>query len=651
MQLAGSMYSTALLAVEPDGSSLLSIYTSTDIYSGQLTLKRCNPAGVIDPFFQPSIDGPVTAAFPDASSGKILLVGNFSVVNGETRPNLARLNHDGSLDAGFPSAPILEQANWINGALLDPYGNLLIWGAFVSFNQAPRQRLVRLLPDGAVDPEFDTSAAYWINSLDAVALQPDGKFVLGGSFYQSTAILARINLDGLPDASFVPPVFRYHWGVRTLLCQPDGKVLVGGDLFLADGRQARLIRLNADGSLDNGFWANIPLSYYGNSLLLQPDAKVIVGGTWRLNPDGSRDYSFFTGQNSDAISAAQLLPDGGLLVCGNFPAFAEWPRFQLVRLIGGDAPVLGFFDFPQPNANVAENAGAAQVRIVRKGDTNQTASVEYSTMEGSANAGIDFQPVSGTLTFAPGDLEKSCVVPIVDDSAYRGNRSFAVRLRDVTPGLRGLTSPEAFLNIIEDDPGLTFTRKSYWVHAGLIATNGTPWPLEAVQRHGDLSTPLTVECAVTAGSAIPGVDFIPTNVTIHFEPNTFEAAVLLPLLSNPQALSDRTVLLSLTNAVPGISLAANSAAVLTILGPPTPPYLLPGQGAFNHDGGLEWACYLRPGQNVEVEVSANLIDWIPLTWIYLDINAGLTPVFVHDPDAWKYPRRFYRVPLYLGPPD
>jgi uncharacterized delta-60 repeat protein len=650
IHLEGAVYSTTLVAVEPDGSALLSVYSTIDMYSGLLNFMRCDPTGVIDESFHPSIDGTVTAAFPDPATARILIVGNFSTVNGQSRPNLARLNHDGSLDAGFPAAPI-DRAEWINGALLEPDGKILIHGGFVSFNNVPRQHVVRLLADGTVDPQFDTSAAYWINGIEAVARQPDGKIVLAGSFTQGRGLLVRLNRDGSADASFVPPALRYQWGIQALLCQPDGRILLGGNLCLADGRTARLIRLNADGSLDNTFWTTIPLSYYGNSLLLQPDGKIIVGATWRFNPDGSRDYSFFTGESSDSVGTARLLPDGSLLVCGSFTTFAEWPRFQLVRLNGGDAPVLGFFDFAPNHVTVPESAGFAQVRIRRVGPTNDTAVVEYATSDGSARASLDYGAVWGSLTFAPGEEEKSLLIPIVNDSAYRGNRSFEVRLRDLTSGTRGLTTAAAFLDIIEDDPGLTFSRTNFWVYSGQIATNGTPWQLEFVQRHGDLSEPLTVQCQITAGTAIPGVDFIPTNVTVHFEPNNYEAAVLVPLLPNDQAVSDRTVLLSLTNASPDISLTTDSCAVLTILGPPVLPHFLPVQGTIDETGRFRWSCYLRPGQQCNIETSSNLIDWTSLTWIYLDQYAGLSPVFIEDPDAWKYPRRFYRLPVYQGPPD
>jgi hypothetical protein len=158
VELEGSVYSLGLVAIEPDGSSLLSVSSAIDVYFGLVSFLRCDPSGRIDGAFHPSIDGSVLAAFPDAVTGKILIVGNFSTVNGERRPNLARLNHDGSLDAGFPSAPI-DKAEWLGGALMTPDGNLAIYGSFESFNQVPRHRIVRVLADGTVDSQFDTSGS------------------------------------------------------------------------------------------------------------------------------------------------------------------------------------------------------------------------------------------------------------------------------------------------------------------------------------------------------------------------------------------------------------------------------------------------------------------------------------------------------------
>ena len=48
--------------------------------------------------------------------------------------------------------------------------------------------------------------------------------------------------------------------------------------------------------------------------------------------------------------------------------------------------------------------------------------VTYATADGTATAGSDFTPASGTLTFAPGETTKTVLVPIVNDSTGRADR-------------------------------------------------------------------------------------------------------------------------------------------------------------------------------------------------------------------------------------
>ena len=96
-----------------------------------------------------------------------------------------------------------------------------------------RNHIGRLNVDGSVDSTFNPGA----NSIvQAIAVQPDGKILIGGNF---TAVgggtgtatprsyLARINADGTVDTSFNPGANNV---VYALVLQPDGKILVGGDL-------------------------------------------------------------------------------------------------------------------------------------------------------------------------------------------------------------------------------------------------------------------------------------------------------------------------------------------------------------------------------------------------------------------------------------
>jgi len=182
-----------------------------------------------------------------------------------------------------------------------------------------------------------------------VQVQPwDQKIVVAGSAPTSAdqfgnvttyeVVVARYNPDGTLDSSFgengvvsMPAENK----VDSLAIQPDGKILVGGS--------ATVLRLNSDGSLDNSFSYGIS-GFPAESLAFQPDGKIIVASpnnnvyqVARLNSDGSLDTSFGTGGEQQTNLAAGLVgksqetslsaglavqPDGKILVCGSDNGFA-----------------------------------------------------------------------------------------------------------------------------------------------------------------------------------------------------------------------------------------------------------------------------------------------------------------------------------------
>ena len=60
--------------------------------------------------------------------------------------------------------------------------------------------------------------------------------------------------------------------------------------------------------------------------------------------------------------------------------------------------------------------------------SSETVSVDYATADGTATAGEDCTAVSGTLTFAAGETEKTLQVLILDDDIDEGNEKFEIRL-------------------------------------------------------------------------------------------------------------------------------------------------------------------------------------------------------------------------------
>lgn len=244
----------------------------------------------------------------------------------------------GGVDASFDPIDLSGgTANGLNGSCraiaMQPDGKVLVAGDFIIVNGVERVRIARMNMDGSLDLSFDPG--YGANAgVRALAVQPDGKILVGGLFTYFNGLycnhIVRLNANGSLDASF-DPGNGFDGNVLALVLQPDGGILVGGDFYHINNVIGRgLVRLSTDGSHDTSFDAgDIPLVY---ALALRPDGRVIVGGTFSfvggvdrkgiaaVHPDGSLDQSFAPfGWNSCAVFTLAIQPDGKVLVGGLLP--------------------------------------------------------------------------------------------------------------------------------------------------------------------------------------------------------------------------------------------------------------------------------------------------------------------------------------------
>ncbi|MDO7875178.1 T9SS type A sorting domain-containing protein [Hymenobacter sp. ASUV-10] len=192
----------------------------------------------------------------------------------------------------------------------------------------------------------------WVSYLK---LLPGGKVLLVG--YDSLRLgavrrqyLLRLNADGTPDAGFDAQLTNISAGAGQVLSQPDGKLVLTGYYGFADGSSAGpLLRLLADGRRDAAFQANAPsLSFPGpNALALQPDGKLLLTGRFgqqgvlRLLPTGAPDPTFAApalAQPAEVGANIAVQPDGRILVLNSNPSVGG--AFPVVRLLptgAGDA--------------------------------------------------------------------------------------------------------------------------------------------------------------------------------------------------------------------------------------------------------------------------------------------------------------------------
>ena len=314
----GIRYAVAAL---PDGRAYFGgnfNYTSDSVNNivSRRGLARVLTNGLRDTAFTNEIDsGSVQAllVLPDES---LLVGGSFNTLGGVLRTNLGRIKPDGTTDTAF-GAPNFVQGGTVTAFARQSDGKILVAGSFTGVLGTARGRLARLNANGTLDTGFAAGAGA-NNSVDAVAVLPDGKILVGGNFTQfdgqARSYLARLNTDGSLDTAYAPTV---NSSVAALAVLPDGRAYVGGNFTFVNGQSAqRFIRLNADGTTDGSF--NLP------------------GGA------------------SSTVLAILVQPDGGAIVAGGFTSIGGQSRNRLARLLGDGqlAPVIA----AQPQ-NVAADAG------------------------------------------------------------------------------------------------------------------------------------------------------------------------------------------------------------------------------------------------------------------------------------------------------
>jgi len=190
--------------------------------------------------------------------GRLLVSGTLSVNNGSIpRSGIAMLQHNGNLVTTYASAqPGINAGGNAYGVATRADGKALLVGDFKGYRITTSPGVVQLLPaHGDVDPLFSVGTG--INAGDgvnptalAVALQSDGKILIGGNFTtyneQTQNGVARLNPDGSLDTSCNPGLGPDN-SVSSFAIQRDGRILVGGKFSTFDGVPRNgIARLNPD---------------------------------------------------------------------------------------------------------------------------------------------------------------------------------------------------------------------------------------------------------------------------------------------------------------------------------------------------------------------------------------------------------------------
>ena len=598
------------LALEPNNQLLVGgDFTFADgVYRQRLA--RLNADGSLDSSFSL----PTSTMGADASvravairtDGRILVGGYFTNLNSVAMHGIARLNADGSLDSQFnagsgANSPVYAVAEtFVNGVR-----EILVGGGFSLLNGQTANGVGRLNDDGTPDINFNVGGLGANGTVYALAVQSDGRILIGGDFTQvntnNVGHIARLNVDGSVDLTFTNA--SANGSVRAITIQPDGQILAGGLFTSVSGNTNfnHIARLNsADGSPDSTFTPGFGANDAVFSIALQTDSRIVVGGQFtqangvtrnritRLNPDGTVDPTINFGAGADSSVAAVVVqedtiagyptnvPDEKIIIGGSFLNYYGVSHPYLARIYGGSVGGSGAFTFSSANYGVNENGGNVVITVNRTGGTSGTNTdgsgdiyVPFATSDGTALANTDhagttnYFTVITNLDFPMGEVQKTIAISVLDDQVITSNLTVNLAVNPVPPAEYG-DQPTALLTITNVDSSISFSAATYLAtkYGSNVVSGFTPI---YVSRNGaTFGTSTVVFSTTTNGTATAGVDYqAQTNVLLTFAPGVTSQQVNIPII-NGVSDGSTTVGLQLTN-VTGSALYNPSNAVLTIL--------------------------------------------------------------------------------------
>lgn len=249
------------------------------------------------------------------SDNKVIIAGAFTQ-NKQNVFGCARYLTSGILDTAFGDQGItlISQADQAeaNAVALQSDGKIVV-GGFYSDQDIARILCARFNSDGSLDSNFGQNGLIIENDflyaqVADIKVQTDGKIIITGTYAQEgqlSIFLIRYLTNGLRDTSFGDQGFSsyragYHSGSSALGIQSDGKIIVGG-FNVSDSRELLLLRFSSGGTLDSLYGQDgAVFSTVGTSSQVE---SLVIDTNDRVVIAGTSDNQFLT---------ARYLPSGVL---------------------------------------------------------------------------------------------------------------------------------------------------------------------------------------------------------------------------------------------------------------------------------------------------------------------------------------------------
>ncbi|XP_056323273.1 FRAS1-related extracellular matrix protein 2a [Danio aesculapii] len=262
----------------------------------------------------------------------------------------------------------------------------------------------------------------------------------------------------------------------------------------------------------------------------------------------SRNLDFAPGVSMQTVRVT-VLDDLGQPVLEGTERFELVLRMPSNGILGEPAKVTVFINdsisdlpkvqFKQAVVTAEESEGHITVMVHRSGDIKHKSSVRCYTRQGSAQVVSDFEERPNTdasiVTFLPGEVDKPCVLKLVDDSIHEDEEELRLVLGNAksdSPYGASIGNQNETLIKIKDNADksiIKFAETKFSVsepkESGLVTLVKIP-----IRRTGDTSKVSLVRVHTKDGSAISGEDYHPISLDVEFKADEIERVVEVEVL-------------------------------------------------------------------------------------------------------------------------
>lgn len=395
---------------------------------------------------------------------------------------------------------------------------------------------------GASFDENDTSSFALVGTLQDLTLEGNETFtltlsnpglpgsILGGT---TSATVTILDDDGPPSFSFSVSDYPITEGVGSVQVTVNRSGAVGQTVSV------QYSTIAGSAASPGDFTAIAP-----TTLMFGPTENAKVFNV-AINDDG-------TPESSEQFFVHLSGPSGGGSVGSD----------STITITDNDGP--GTPAFSATSYNVTESSGTAQILLTRTGGTTGTVSLTCAWSAGTATNGIDFNAGSMVVSFANGETQSYCNVPILNDSTPESQETVALALSCPCSGVGAPGSPSSATLYIDDDDGtgtIAFSASSY---AG--TENGGPITITVTRASGTGSGSVTYTASTgSAPAAIAGTDFFSTTGTLTWGVGDFTSRTFTVTPIDDNLIEGaENILLTLSAPTGGLTLGSPSTATIVL---------------------------------------------------------------------------------------